>query len=316
MALPIISHLIAWLKAHSFPGFFGVPIWDVLVFLKNEIKGGVLVMRSNAIAFSFFISLFPVLLSLFTLFPLLERTLLKYFGTGEDFESLLSKFQENFKDVIPVGVFDTVSDVALNPRFGLFSLGFVLAIYFASNGMLAIMASFEKSYASTFRDRNIFWTRILGIFLTFLVFALVILSVLLVILGETVLPSLLERVGLSNFNIGFLNVLRWITVVAMFYLIITLIYRYGAATVKRFRFFSAGATLATILSLLSSIGFSYYVNYFDTYNKLYGSIGAIIVTMLWIQINAFILLVGFELNASIAVNRDLKQRIKVEHDDF
>jgi len=206
-----------------------------------------------------------------TLFPLLEKYFLKFFAKGQNFESLLVSFRQQFKEVIPAGVFDTVEDVALNPRFGLLSLGFILAIFFASNGVLSMMNSFDKSYAHTFKRRSIFWKRILAVGLTFLVFILVIFSVLLIVLGQIFLNRIFD----------------WVTY-------------------RRFRVFSAGATLATILSIISSIGFSYFVESFDTYNKLYGSIGTIIVTMLWIQINAFVLLVGFELNASIAVNRDLK----------
>ena len=79
---------------------------------------------------------------------------------------------------------------------------------------------------------------------------------------------------------------------------------------RKFRFITPGATLAAILSILSSVVFSFFVDNFGSYNKLYGSIGTVIVIMVWIQLNAFILLIGFELNASIAVNRDLKKKVK------
>ncbi len=304
--LPFIRWIIDWMKTNSLPGFFGVPIYDVLVFILNEIKDQRLIVRANAIAFSFFLSLFPALISLITMFPILEKYFLKFFPSGQNFESLLTTFRLQFKELIPGGVFDTVEDVALNPRFGLLSIGFVLAIFFASNGVMSMMNSFDKSYAHTFKRRSGFWKRILAIGLTFLIFLLVIASVLLVILGQMILHPLLERFQITGFESFLLNGLRYIIVIGFFYFVITSIYRYGAATFRRFRVFSAGATLATLLSLVSSLLFSYYVEAFDTYNKLYGSIGTIIVTMLWIQINAFVLLVGFELNASIAVNRDLK----------
>ncbi len=305
-SLPIIRNIIAWIKTNSFPGFFGVPIYDVLVFIINEFKAQRLIVRANAIAFSFFLSLFPALISLITLFPLLEKYFLKYFTKGQNFESLLISFREQFHDVIPAGVFDTVEDVALNPRFGLLSLGFLLAVFFASNGVLSMMNSFDKSYVNTFKRRSIFWKRILAVGLTFLIFFLVTISILLIVLGQILLTRLFNWEDGSRFDWILLNGLRWIVVVSLFYFVITSIYRYGAATYRKFSVFSAGATVATILSILSSLIFSYFVESFDTYNKLYGSIGTIIVTMLWIQINAFVLLVGFELNASIAVNRDLK----------
>ncbi|MEL6274746.1 MAG: YhjD/YihY/BrkB family envelope integrity protein, partial [Bacteroidota bacterium] len=92
-------------------------------------------------------------------------------------------------------------------------------------------------------------------------------------------------------------------------------YRFGAATYQRFSYFSPGVTLAAILSLLTSVAFSFYVdgfNRYDTYARFYGSIATIIIVMLWLQLNSLILLVGFELNASIAVNRDLKAIIQEE----
>jgi membrane protein len=99
-----------------------------------------------------------------------------------------------------------------------------------------------------------------------------------------------------------LNISRWLVIIGLFYTCISLIYRFGAATRKRFRFFTPGSALATILCLGSSLVFSYYVNQFNTYNELYGSIGTIIVLMLWIQLNTLSILIGFELNASILIH--------------
>jgi membrane protein len=97
-------------------------------------------------------------------------------------------------------------------------------------------------------------------------------------------------------------------IIVLFYSGISLLYRYGPALKHRMRFFTPGATLATILSLATSLAFSYYVNQFGTYNRFYGSLGAIIVLMLWLQINAMIILIGYELNASIIVNRALRDQ--------
>ena len=158
-----------------------------------------------------------------------------------------------------------------------------------------------------------FWEkRGIAIGLTFLVGFLVLASVVLVILGRMLFGTFLDYIHAGGFATSVFFLIRWLAVLLFFYFGISLIYRYGAATRQRFRIFSPGAMLATVLTILSSVGFSFYVEYFDTYNKLYGSIGTIIVVMLWIQINCFILLVGFELNASIAVNRDLKTEKKEE----
>ena len=97
-----------------------------------------------------------------------------------------------------------------------------------------------------------------------------------------------------------------------YYFCIAIIYRIGPAYKNKEKLFSPGAFLATILSLLSSLGFALYVENFSNYNEIYGSIGALMLILLWLQINSFIILLGYELNASIAINRDLLA-FKEEH---
>ncbi|MCB0571518.1 MAG: YihY/virulence factor BrkB family protein [Phaeodactylibacter sp.] len=289
------------------PGFFKVPIYDVLVFLYRETKRSDLFTRANSVAFNYFLSLFPSLMAFFTLIPLFKRMLIQYLPEGENFDIYLrSEIQRIMPGVAGERLFSFIDDITNNPRFGLLSFGFILAIYFASNGMLALMQGFEKSYHRTFRQRGELKKRLIAILLTFQMGIVVIAAVILIILGEFLLNLLFELVRLDQFTEATIQFLRWVAIIMMFYFGIAIIYRYGAATVKRFKLFSPGATLATLLCILSSLAFSFYVNEFNTYNELYGSIGAIIVLMLWIQIISFILLVGFELNASIAVNRDLK----------
>jgi membrane protein len=92
---------------------------------------------------------------------------------------------------------------------------------------------------------------------------------------------------------------KWTVVLAVFFLAISFLYYYGPSVKKRWRFISAGSTFASLLSIFTSIGFAYFVNNFGKYNTIYGSIGTLIVIMLWIYFNSYILLLGFELNASI-----------------
>ena len=172
------------------------------------------------------------------------------------------------------------------------------------------MHGFEKSHENVFIRRSVIHKRLLAINLTGLIGFLLIASVLLIILGNSILGLLLNYIESDTFTSVLLYSLRWIIISFILYTGISLIYRYGAPTKKRFRFFSPGASIATILTILSSIIFAFYIDNFGMYNKLYGTIGSIIVLMLWIQINAFILLVGFELNASIAVNKNLRANSK------
>lgn len=312
-SIPIIRQLLNWSKKRSLPGFFKVPIYDVVAFIINEVKRNALVIRANAMAYSFFLSIFPAIIVLFTLLPFLRVTLLSYLPGGDDFMEVMEK---ELKALMPGSagdmLFETIEDITTQPRFGLLSFGFVLAMYFASNGMVTMMQTFEKSYRSTFRRRSGVRQRLVAIMLTSLIGLVLLASVLFIIVGQYLIDLLGMYFELDVITKYGLTVLRYFSMLALYYTCISLIYRYGAATHKRFNFFSPGATLASILSILSSLAFSYYVDSFNTYNKLYGSIGTIIVIILWIQLNAFVILLGFELNASIAVNRDLKLERKQE----
>jgi len=206
-------------------------------------------------------------------------------------------------------VFQFIYNIISEPRYGLLSFGFLLAIIFASNGMLALMQGFEKSYDKTFKKRGGIKKRLIAILLTFQVGILVIGSVVLVILGNFLVELITEFIHLDFLSVLLLNATRWLGILVLYYLGIAIIYRYGVPVHKKFHIFSPGATLATLLCIISSLAFSYYVNQFNTYNELYGSIGTIIVLMLWVQLNSLILLIGFELNASIAINRDLKRAV-------
>lgn len=306
-----------WARRRSLPGFSGVPIYDVMVFIFNEFRRLDLIMRANSIAFSFFLSVFPSLISLFTLLPYVKRYVVRFLPEGENFDLIL---EEQIKNVMP-GVagdrlFEFIEDITSNPRTGLFSFGFILTVFFSSNGMLAIMRSFEKSYQLTYKQRNFFRKRIIAVALTFAVSAMVIVSVVLSIVGGYVIRELGDFTGLDNLTLFLLNALRWLIVFFLAHSAISVIYRYGAPLRQKFRWFTPGSLVATGLAGLVSLVFSTYVNNFGTYNQLYGSIGAIIVIMLWIELNAISVLIGYELNASIAVNRDLKESVQEEERVF
>lgn len=205
-------------------------------------------------------------------------------------------------------LFNFIEDITSQPRIGLFSFGFLSAIFFASNGILALIRGFEKDEMPSFLQWNMFKKRMHAMLLTFIIGGLLIISVFLVILGSWLTELLVFYIKVGKMFAFILNLSRWFIIIALFYSSISLIYRFGAATKKRFRFFTPGSALATLLCLGSSIVFSYYVNQFNTYNELYGSIGTIIVLMLWIQLNTLSILIGFELNAGILINMDIKNK--------
>jgi membrane protein len=292
-----------WAKTVSFPGFFKVPLWDVMSFSLKEFQRFDLMIRANAVSFSFFLALFPSLISLFTLTPFLKNFLLGFLPADYSFDVYLQlEIQKIMPGIAGDRLFAFIEDITTQPRIGLFSFGFLSAIFFASNGILALIRGFEKDEMPSFLQWNMLKKRIVAMLLTFLIGGLVIISVVLVIMGSWLTDLWVTYTGSDKSLTFVLNISRWLVIIGLFYTCISLIYRFGAATRKRFRFFTPGSALATILCLGSSLVFSYYVNQFNTYNELYGSIGTIIVLMLWIQLNTLSILIGFELNASILIH--------------
>lgn len=300
-----VRFVLDWTKEHSLPGFGGVPIYDVVRFILKEAQEDDITTRANSMAFSFFLALFPAVIFLFTLTA--------YLPIADNF---LPTLKEYLEQIMPTRagdyLFNMILDVVAIQRGGLLSVGFALALLFSSNGMLAMMRGFEKSYPQSFRNRNMLEKRWVALRLTFLSVILLLVSVTLIVLWSLMLNWLSELFG-TDFvhSLGF-SLIQFLIVGMTLYAIISIIYRVGPAFHVKVSWFSPGTSLATSLSLLSSLGFSYFVNNYGTYNQLYGAIGALIVILLWIQINCFIILVGFELNASIRVNRDLR-RLEIEN---
>lgn len=312
--LALAKKLIEWAKKSSMPGFFKVPIYDVVVFVGNEIKRFDVVTRANSMTFSFFLSLFPSLILLLSLLPFFSEYFFSFLPDGgEDFFPML---EAQILSILPGNagkmVFDTLDDLANNRRPELLSIGFLLAMYFASNGMMSMMRAFEKAHTETFKKRPTVKKRVVGITLTFILFGLLFASSILLILGNTLINIIDEAFELDFIIELSISGLRYLTIIILFYFGIAFIYRFGVPTKKKISIFSPGTTLASVLCIVISLAFSFYVDNFNTYNKLYGSIGTIMALMLWIQMNCIALIIGFELNASIAVNRDLLAQLPDE----
>ena len=303
---PLWQGLVDWTKSHSFPGLQRIPLYNLLVFIEKELKEDTIVTRANSMAFSFFLAIFPAIIALFTLLPYtpLYKMKIKTNGETAQFQDLL---RANITEVMPGSagdmLFTTIDEIATKPRTGLLSFGFILAMWFASNGMISMMRGMEKNYRS-FKKRNVFQKRLIAIQLTFLIGMVLIGSVVFVILGNTIFDYVFKYVHVDALTRILLFSFRWAVVLALFYTMFSTIYRFGSSIKRPVPFFNPGAMLGTILAIMISWGFSFYVDNFGNYNALYGSIGTLIVLMIWIQMNCMILLIGFELNAGIMVLRD------------
>jgi membrane protein len=289
--------LLEWSKTHSMPGLKKIPFYNLITFIIKETNDDDLTTRANSMAFSFFMAIFPSIIVLFTLLP--------YTPVKDQFDDVL---YQSIHEIMPgnagLMVMKLLRDIYSIPHGGLMSLGFFLAFWFASNGMVSMMAGLDRNYASAmFVRRNWFQKRLIALQLTFLVGFILVASVVLVIMGNIILQLVFHYVKVDLITRFVVFAFRWIVVLLLFYATFSTIYRYGAATRQRISFFNPGALLATLLSVVTSWGFSFYVDNFGTYNKVYGSIGTLICLMVWIEINCLILLIGFELNAAIVVLR-------------
>lgn len=277
-------------KIHPY-GFFGLSLWDVGHKFFIGITQGAIGMRGSAIAFNFFLAMFPAIIFIFTLIPYLPI---------DDFQDKLILF---IGAIVPASSFDiiesTIRDIITQKRGSLLSFGFLAALYFSTNGFAAIIMAFNET-VNYFEKRSWIAIRLISMVLILGICVFVSITIGLIAFGETILNYLvLKEILQYGFMYYLLIVGKWIVTISFFYFSIAMIYYLAPAKRKEFRFFSPGATVATVLGIIIIIGFSYYINNFSRYNTLYGSIGTLIIVLLWFQLNATILLIGFELNTSI-----------------
>ena len=274
------------------PGFDGAPLEMVARLIVKGLFGrGVLVTRASAIAFNMLMALLPATIFLFTLIP---------FVPLPNFQTELVKLFENFLPVAAYSLFEsTIVDVITNRSGTLLVVMFIATVIFSTNGIHALMHAFNMS-VHDFVSRSWLQQRKIAIFL--LVFILIMFSAAagLIILSRSVVDRLVE-IGVLEMNLVFYIVMifKWLLIIAMLFFAISTLYYLVPARKKDFRYISPGSIVATSLFILTSLGFSAYVNNFGQYNKLYGSIGTLMIILIWLYLNSVALLVGFELNVSI-----------------
>ncbi|MFI5128461.1 MAG: YihY/virulence factor BrkB family protein [Chitinophagales bacterium] len=286
---PPVSFLIRKSKKIFLPGFQGIPLFDVIRFFFLQAKKTGFTERASAIAFNFTMTIPPVVIFLFTLLP--------YLPISKDFTDQMFLL---IRDIVPgekdnKGLITFLEDILNNERSGLLSTGFVLAMYFSSNAVLGIMRSFDKQYIG-FTKRGSYHQRWVALRLTFFLFILFFLCMLLLVMQGTVL----KRIGLEKtFLVILINDFRWLLIILLFFFSVSFIYKFAPAVHKKWKIISPGSILATFLMMVFTAGFSYYISNFSNYNELYGSISTVLILMLLIYFNSLVLLIGFELNVSI-----------------
>jgi membrane protein len=273
------------------PGFDGVPFGQVLSFVKKGFRKGVLVTRASSIAFNLLMALLPATIFLFTLIPFIP------------IPNFQKELIELFENVLPVNAFSfletTIIDLVTNKSGGWLLTMFIATIIFSTNGIHAIIHAFVVS-AHSFQSRSWIHQRKISILLLLIVVLMIALAGFLVIFGKMFVNYLVEIDILErSLVIGIVVLIKWILVIGLLFLAISFLYYLAPARKSDFRFISPGSSLATILFIVTSLGFSAYVNNFGQYNRLYGWIGTLMVILVWLYLNSIALLLGFELNVSI-----------------
>ncbi|QXU44195.1 YihY/virulence factor BrkB family protein [Pedobacter sp. D749] len=303
--LKLYSRFIEWTKECILPGFSPLPLYTVATFFFREIGKDALVNKSSSLAYSFMLAIFPGIIFLFTLIPFIP---IKGFQ-----DQLLNLIQL----VLPHNAFDafetTLKDIIKKQNTGLLSFGFLSALFFATNGVKNLMKAFNKS-SLIIETRGWIKQRLIALVLTVIICFSIIICISAMALGEILLNKINDELHLKDsFLIYTIKFTRWALLAILYFITISILYRYGPSHTKKWRLFSAGSWLATILAFLTIWGFSFYINHFASYNKVYGSIGTLIVVMIWLYLNSLILLIGFELNASVDVS---KRSVKIIRPTF
>ena len=272
-------------------GFSGLSIYDVAIFFWKGLIKGAITTRASSLAFNFFLAFFPSIIVFFTLIPYIP------------IEGLQDTLMELLGTVLPPSTneitFQTLEDIINNPRGGLLSIGFILALYFSTNGINSLIEAFNSSYHIR-EMRPLIQQRILSLGLTILLSVMLIIAIGLIIFGTVVVNYLVNAEIITTSAADLIIYGKWMVMLAMLFFGISILFHLGPALKSKWKLFSPGSIFATIFIITTSIGFNYYIQNFSQYNKIYGSIGTLMIILLWMYFNSIILLTGFELNASIS----------------
>lgn len=297
----LYERFIEWTKTAVLPGFGLLPLYTVFVFFFQEIARESILNKASSLAYNFMLAIFPGIIFLFTLIPYIP----------------VENFQEQLMELMhlamPHNAFEfletTLNEVINKQNSGLLSVGFILCTFFATNGMITLMMTFNKASLSK-ENRSWLQKRMVALALSIAI-VLALATAIALHTGSNYFLNYMRRnieFDISWFWRFMITAARWVTLFGVYFFTVSLVYKFGPSNRSRWKFFTPGATLATILAILTFSAFAFYINNFGAYNKLYGSIGTLIVVMIWMYLNALILIVGFELNAAIALS---KQSIRI-----
>ena len=277
-------------KKIPIPGYGNLSLYEVSMFFNKGLVKGAITTRASSLTFNFFLAFFPSILVLFTLIPFVPIE-----GFQDELFTLMS-------EILPPSTFDAtkviLDDIVNHEQAGLLSFTFILALYFSTNGVNAMITGFNATYH--LKDKRTWWQlRLLSINLTVILALLLVLTIVFQLFSVGFIDSLVNEGYMKQFSADVILHIKELILVLVLFMGYSILFYFGHADKKGWKFLSIGSITSTTLSVISSLAFSYYVTNFAQYNKLYGSIGTLLVILLWMYFNSIILLLGFELNASI-----------------
>lgn len=277
-------------KKIPIPGYGNLSLYEVSMFFYKGLVEGAITTRASSLTFNFFLAFFPSILVLFTLIPFVPIE-----GFQDELFTLMS-------EILPPSTFDAtkviLDDIVNHEQAGLLSFTFILALYFSTNGVNAMITGFNATYH--LKDKRTWWQlRLLSINLTVILALLLVLTIVFQLFSVGFIDSLVNEGYMKQFSADVILHIKELILVLVLFMGYSILFYFGPADKKGWKFLSIGSITSTTLSVISSLAFSYYVTNFAQYNKLYGSIGTLLVILLWMYFNSIILLLGFELNASI-----------------
>lgn len=295
--------LKSFLKKIALPGFEGLPLYQVIRFIIDSISKGAGTVRASSIAYNLFLAIFPALIFFFSLIAYLP------------FSNLPDELMKLLREIMPTNAYlsiqGTIMDIITHKRTGLLSIGFIMALYFSTNGLNSMIAAFNDSYFELDK-RSWIQRRGISVVLVFILTLLVTVSIVLLISSQWFFGYLLETGILEKDLTYYLIIIgKWVVIISLVFFAISFLYYLAPARKSKYKFISAGSSVATLLTLLLSIGFSYYVNHFGQYNKIYGSLGTLIVLLVWLYLNSLVLIIGFELNAVLRKTKANKDQFNL-----
>jgi len=293
-----IKRLLGWTKAVKLPFTGGLPLYWIGLFFFRNLKKEPISLRASSIAFNLFLSLFPALIFLFTLLPIIP------------IHDLHKEIYIFLQAIMPISAFttveDTLNEIMQTKSAKLLSIGIVVALYFASNGVYSLMQAFHKADKRSYLSQ-----KLVSIYLTLMLGGVLIAGMTL-FLGTKFLLELITTSADKHTDLyhNALVIGQWVMLFILLFGATALTYRFGDSRVENINEVLSGAVLTSILVVLTSFAYSYYVGKWANYSKLYGSLGTMIITMLWLYFNSMVIIVGHEYNRSLVHARMIIKRNK------